>query len=447
MTLSKTKIFSAGIKKMIARELASLSPFFENLIELFPQKHSEQVIYSLVPAAKKITVFDEDDLQKCIANDESNIFLLDGLLNYASDIQMLLIQVKHILNRDSRLFVVAYSPYYRWLYKLANALHLRQGELPTTFLTKTDLRNLAQLTGYTVTRIKGTIYFPFTLFGIGYLINGLLAAIPFIKELAMVQSIILSPQIPCAESVSLSVVIPARNEMGNIENALIGLQNWPHKEKLEIIFVEGHSTDDTYQEILRVQEKYNSEFNIKVYQQTGKGKSDAVRLGFSQATSELLTILDADLTVPPSYLYRFYEAYLAGMADFVNGNRLLYPMEDKAMRPLNRLGNSFFAKALSYVLDIHIGDSLCGTKLFSRKDYQRYIAWREVFGDFDPFGDFELLFPAAILGSSFVDIPIPYRARTYGSTNIDRFRHGFMLLKLTTVGFVKVKLNLFNRNH
>jgi len=430
---------------MIARDIASLSPFFENLIELFPQKHSEQDIYTLVPSPQKSTVFNEEDVESNIPINESNIFLLDGLFNYHSDIQALLTQIKPVLNRDSRLFVVAYSPYYRWLYKLANSLHLRRGELPTTFLTKTDLQNLARLTNYTVTRIKGTVYFPFTLFGLGYLINGLIASIPLIKELAIVQSIVLSPQIPCQEAISLSVVIPARNEMGNIENALIGLQNWPNKENLEIIFVEGHSTDDTYQEILRVQEKYDSEFNIKVFQQTGKGKSDAVRLGFSEATGELLTILDADLTVPPSYLHRFYEAYLSGLANFINGNRLLYPMEDKAMRPLNRLGNSFFAKALSYVLNIHIGDSLCGTKLFSRKDYQRYIAWREVFGDFDPFGDFELLFPAAILGSAFVDIPIPYKARTYGDTNIDRFRHGFMLLKLTMVGFVKVKLNLLNK--
>ena len=110
------------------------------------------------------------------------------------------------------------------------------------------------------------------------------------------------------------------------------------------------------------------------------------------------------------------------------------------MRFLNRLGNIFFAKALSFVLDTPLADSLCGTKLIARHDYQRIVRWRADFGDFDPFGDFELLFPAAILGLGIIDIPIRYRARTYGATSISRFRHGFMLLKMTVFGLFKVRL-------
>jgi glycosyltransferase involved in cell wall biosynthesis len=178
---------------------------------------------------------------------------------------------------------------------------------------------------------------------------------------------------------------------------------------------------------------------LSAFQQTGKGKSDAVRLGFSKASNELVTILDADLTMPPELLPRFYNAYVSGLADFVNGTRLVYPMEGEAMRFLNRLGNEFFAKALSYVLDSRLNDSLCGTKLLRRDDYARMVRWRGDFGDVDPFGDFELLFPAAIFGLGIVDVPVYYRARSYGSTQIHRFRHGLMLLRMTLIGLFRVK--------
>jgi glycosyltransferase involved in cell wall biosynthesis len=178
---------------------------------------------------------------------------------------------------------------------------------------------------------------------------------------------------------------------------------------------------------------------VRSFQQQARGKADAVRLGFSHASGELLTILDADLTMPPERLTRFYEAYCQGAADFVNGTRLVYPMEGEAMRLLNHMGNVFFAKMLSFVLDVPLGDSLCGTKLMSRRDYERFVRWRRDFGDFDPFGDFELLFPAAVLGTGIIDVPVDYRARTYGTTNIHRFRDGATLFRMTMTGLFRIK--------
>jgi hypothetical protein len=144
--------------------------------------------------------------------------------------------------------------------------------------------------------------------------------------------------------------------------------------------------------------------------------------------------------MPPEMLLRFYEAYCRGLGDFVNGTRLVYPVEGKAMRPLNRLGNVFFAKALSHVLDVRVGDSLCGTKLLARRDYERFAEWRKNFGDFDPFGDFELLFPAAVLGLGIVDVPVYYRVRTYGTTNIRRFHDGFMLFGMVLSGLLRIRM-------
>jgi glycosyltransferase involved in cell wall biosynthesis len=179
---------------------------------------------------------------------------------------------------------------------------------------------------------------------------------------------------------------------------------------------------------------------LAAYRQSGRGKADAVRLGFERASGELLVVLDADLTMPPELLVRFYAAYRAGLADFVNGSRLAYPMEGDAMRFTNRLGNVFFAKAVSHVLQVRLGDTLCGTKLLARRSWERMVAWRADFGEFDPFGDFELLFPAAVLGLGVIDVPIRYRKRTYGRTNIHRFRDGATLLKMVALGLVRLRL-------
>jgi glycosyltransferase involved in cell wall biosynthesis len=302
------------------------------------------------------------------------------------------------------------------------------------------MNTLARLSGYEVVGYSLCSYFPWRLGGLGTLINSLFSVLPIVRWLAHGCVVTLRPVLPSTGNPGLSVVIPARNEFGNIEAAL---QRMPDLGcPLEIIFVEGHSTDNTWQEIERVRLAYSHRFPILSAQQTGKGKSDAVRLGFSLATQPLLTILDADLTMPPEMLSRFYSAYVDGLGDFVNGSRLVYPMEGDAMRFLNLLGNIFFAKSLSYVLNAQLGDSLCGTKLLTRRDYQRMTEWRSRFGDFDPFGDFELLFPAAIFRLGVINIPIRYAARTYGSTNISRFRNGVQLLRMTIIGFFRIKCGL-----
>jgi glycosyltransferase involved in cell wall biosynthesis len=277
------------------------------------------------------------------------------------------------------------------------------------------------------------------LMGLGALINRVMPVLPILRRLALTELIVLRPRISEVRKPSLSIVIPARNERGNVEGALARLPKFEGAD-VEVIFVEGHSTDGTWEEIQRVLPLYSDGLQLSAYKQPGKGKADAVRLGFAKATKQLLVILDADLSVPPELLTRFYDAYRTGLGDFVNGSRLLYPIEGKAMKFLNKLGNVFFAKALSKVLGAPLSDSLCGTKLFSRDSYERFCAWRRDFGDFDPFGDFELLFPAAILNLGIIDVPIRYRDRLYGQTNIRRFYHGIMLLRMTLIGFFKIAL-------
>lgn len=439
---SRVPVWKKYLNSLLAHELSAITRFYDNTIQWLPRKEDSGILLEELQCGQKSVVYQAEEFPDLSGETEKRTaILLNGTINHHLDIQGLLMQLAPSLSRTSRLLLVVYNPYLGWLYRLANRIGLRQGEVPTTFITRVDLDNIAELSGFTIVRRKLALYFPWELFGLGHLINRTAACIPVLRWTGLVYLAVLRPNSPAtAHRPSLSCVIPARNERGNIENAIKRMPEFGCP--LEIIFVEGHSTDGTWEEIQRVREKYQDRHAIKAMQQTGKGKNDAVRLGFSQATGELLTILDADLTMPPELLQRFYNAYCDGNADFINGSRLVYPMQGEAMRFLNRLANSFFAKALSWVLDVRLGDSLCGTKLLSRHDYSRFIAWRRDFGDFDPFGDFELIFPAAELALGITDVPIRYMDRTYGSTNISRFRHGIMLLRMTLIGFFRIKLGI-----
>jgi Glycosyl transferase family 2 len=424
------------IRQAIAREISSVSRYFDRTLLLRPPHRGEENLLEALDCPRKELANSLADLPSLRAEqDQRSLVLLHGNFNHEFDVQGLLQALKPKLSRTSRVGVVVYNSYYSLLYRWATRIGLRRGELPRTFLTNHSLRGLASLAGFEVVKLRPLAPFPFP--G-GRLLNRAIQALPLLRLFGLVEFVILRPLVASEQRPSLSVVIPARNEKGNIENALRRMPDFGGAE-LELIFVEGNSTDDTWAEIQRVAEDFRGKFRIKALKQTGKGKGDAVRLGLAHASGELLTILDADLTMPPELLPRFYDAYLEGRGDFINGNRLVYPMEGDAMRFLNWLGNVFFAKSLSWVLDTELGDSLCGTKLFSRADYARFCAWREDFGDFDPFGDFELLFPACVLGLGVVDLPVRYLARTYGSTNIRRFRHGLMLLRMTLLGFFRIR--------
>lgn len=430
----------AYVNELVAREISAFVRYYDRIIQWLPREQDSGILLDRIVAKSKLTITEAEAFPDLSGeHDRRTAILLNGTLNHHFDIEMLLEDLKASVSRTSRVVLVAYNPYFRLLYVLANRFGIRQGEIPTTFVTKTDLTNIAKLAGYECVRARPAVFFPWRAFGFGDIVNRWLAGLPWIRWCSFAYISVLRPLFGgAAHRPSLTCVIPARNERGNIENALLRLPEFD--SELEIIFVEGHSSDGTWEEIQRVAEKYRGKRTIRAYQQSGKGKSDAVRLGFAHARGELLAILDADLTMPPELLGRFYEAYCRGHADFVNGSRLIYPMEGQAMRFLNKLGNVFFAKALSWVLDVRLGDTLCGTKLLAKHDYRRMVEWRSDFGDVDPFGDFELLFPAATLMLGIVDVPIRYLDRTYGATNISRFRHGWMLAKMTLIGFLRIRL-------
>ena len=432
--------FNHYVRSLIAAEVNRFARYYREILQIAPLDYDDGELLSLVENSNKKfggSAAEIDDRSNETGSER--IILLNGNLNYNDDIHGLLEEIKPKLSRSDRIAAIVFNPYFRLLYPVANFLGLRDTAHPVTFITKVGINNIARATEYEIVRMRTSAYLPFRMLGIGDFLNSLLATIPLVRWLAFTTVIVLRPVKSCARPPSLSIVIPARNESGNIENALKQLPEMEGVD-LEVLFVEGNSTDDTWAEINRVIElDQYSRFNPRAIKQTGKGKKNATITGFDAASNQLVTVLDADLTMPPEMVPRFYQAYCDGRADMINGNRLMYPMENDAMRFLNRLGNIFFAKFLSQVLDLPVGDSLCGTKLFSRNDHHRMAAWLDDFGDFDPFGDFQMLFPAAELCLGSIDIPIRYGARTYGKTKIHRFRDGLKLLNMTLQGLIKIR--------
>ncbi len=363
-----------------------------------------------------------------------DVIILSDLVNDLWDVQGVFEQVRPLCDSHTRLILNFYSGLWHFPLSIAQRLNLAVPMLGQNWLTREDASNMLGLAGFDVIRQSQEILWPFPLGGFA---NKFLVRLWPFRELALSNLIIARPRPESSrEEPSVSIVVPARNEFGNI-NAIF--ERTPKMGRgTELIFVEGHSRDDTYAAIQREMAVHPLTSSL-LLRQTGIGKADAVRLGFAKATGDILMILDADLTVPPEDLPRFYEALRLGRGEFINGVRLIYPMEKEAMRGLNFIGNKFFSSAFSWLLGQHIKDTLCGTKVLWRKDYELISANCSYFGDFDPFGDFDLLFGAAKLNLKIIDQPIRYRERTYGSTNISRWKHGWLLLRMVWFAARRIK--------
>jgi len=354
------------------------------------------------------------------------------------DIQELFLSLRRFCKPSTRIIIDHYAYLWEPVLDVTRKFGMRRPIQLKNWVSRQDMHTFLELSGYEVVTQGSYMLMPTYIPLIAPLCNKFLVHVPLINKLCLQQWIIARPVAVEVkpESISVSVIIPCRNEKGNVEPAVL---RCPHMGKeTEIIFVEGNSKDGTLDEIKRISEKY-PERNISWYVQDGKGKGDAVRKGFAHARGDILMILDADLTMPPEELPKFFEALVSGKGEFINGSRLVYGMENGAMRFLNLLANFFFSVLFSWLLNQKVKDTLCGTKVLWHEDYKKIVSNRHFFGDFDPFGDFDLLFGAAKLNLKIIDMPIHYKNRTYGSTQIRRFYHGWILLGMSLLALKKLK--------
>jgi SAM-dependent methyltransferase len=363
--------------------------------------------------------------------------VISELVNDLWDVQAMLDQLHPYCTPSTRLILNFHSHLWNLPIGVAQKLGLARPRLAQNWLTREDIRNLLDISGFEPLREWEEIIAPAPVPLLSGFANRYLARIWPFRHLALANFAVARPRCkPVTASPTVSVVIAARNEAGHIEELLDRIPRMGGGT--EIIFIEGNSTDNTY-EAIEAAIAARPSLDCKLLKQSGRGKGDAVRAGFEAASGDILMILDADITVPPEDLPRFYELMANGSAEFVNGVRLVYPMENDAMRFANLIGNKFFSWAFSWLLGQPIRDTLCGTKVLWRHDYRRIADNRAYFGDFDPFGDFDLLFGAARLNLKITEVPIRYRARRYGETNISRWKHGWLLLRMVVFAARRIK--------
>ncbi len=365
--------------------------------------------------------------------------ICNGVLQEIYDLHTVLHAIRQVCHDRTRIIFCTCSRLWTPILRAAEMLGRKFTTPDESWLPRDELENLLVQGGMQVVRQTPAVIAPLGVPFLSNFLNRWVAPLPGLRHLDLSLLTIARPldhSPPPRMPASVSVVVPLRNESGNIASLLGRIPMMADVQ--ELIFVEGNSTDDTWEVVQQAVKAYDGPMKLMAIKQTGRGKGDAVRLGFSRATGEILVILDGDLSVPPEELPRFVQAVHQNRCEFANGSRLVYPMEDQAMQFLNMIANKSFGMLFTYLLGQRLRDTLCGTKVLRRSDYLRIAANREYFGDFDPFGDFDLLFGAARLNLKIMDIPVHYKQRTYGQTNISRFRHGLLLFKMCGVAAKKM---------
>ena len=419
--------------------LAAVSPAFGVGIDI-----SGKAVAAARARHKDLHFFEGDACEAATlapARGPFDVILIVNVVTFLGDVRRLLEALHQVSHSKTRVIIYSYSRLWQPVLRLAEFLGLKQAQPADAWIPQEELRTMLHLSDWDLVRQDAQIVFPIYIPLLSEVLNRWIGHLPILDELSLMFGMVARPRLirhpgSIKSEPSVSVVIPCRNEEGHIAPMVARLPRLAPNS--EYIFVEGGSKDGT-EAAIKLAIEQNPDKPLRFLKQTGKGKGDAVRLGFGAARGEVLVILDSDMGVAPEDLPAFVNALARGHAEFVNGSRLVYPMAGKAMRFLNLIANKFFAALFSWILGQSCRDTLCGTKVLFRSDYERIAANRSYFGDFDPFGDFDLLFGASRLNLHIVDLAVRYHEREYGETNINRFAHGWLLLRMSAFASRKLK--------
>ena len=461
---------NAYYHRFLERRLSELVPQGSTVLELGAA--TGNLLHALRPARGlgldisermvEVAQAKHPDLEFQVADAESfeleekfDFVIASDLIGELGDITATLECVQRVCDESTQVILTFHSPTMEEVLRMAQRARLAMPPSRQNWVSVETAKDILALSDFSVTREEHALLVPVEIPVVATVANRLFSGRRAFKYFDLLNIVVAKPvrPRPKPETLRCSVVIPCRNEIGNIDAAVERMPDLG--PKTEIIFVDGASTDGTQERIAEVIDRYRGIKDIKLIPQVSGaadherrapglmlklGKGDAVRKGFEAASGDVLMILDADLTVPPEDLPRFLHPLATGKARFANGTRLVYPMEERAMKFVNYLGNWFFSKVFTWLLDQPIRDTLCGTKVLFKTDYERIKAGRKHFGDFDPFGDFDLLFGAARLELPIIEVPVRYRRRVAGVSKVRVSRHGWLLVVMAVVGFRRLKL-------
>jgi 2-polyprenyl-3-methyl-5-hydroxy-6-metoxy-1,4-benzoquinol methylase len=392
------------------------------------------------PSFEFAVAFPDKDAKQAFAPNEKFDYVLFNDIGDTVDVLQAFQNLKPVCERHTRVLVITYNHLWQPLVTFAERVGMKVPRTEQNWLSTSDIGNLLRLAGFELLEAHRIVLLPKYVPLLSNFVNGFLARLPLVNRLCMTEVLVARAQpkpIP-PEQLCVSVIIPCKDERGNVEDAV---QRVPELgAHTELIFCDDRSTDGTAEEVLRLKTAYQQR-DIRLEHGPGISKAQNVWTGFNTARGDILMILDADLTTIPEELHYFMNAIASGQAEFVNGSRLVYPVPKGAMNTANMLGNKFFSLAFTYLLGQRVKDTLCGTKVLWRADWERIKPMLGNWGTEDRWGDYELLFGAAKLNLKITDMPVHYQERIYGTTKMTKvFRNGLIMLKMCWYGFIKLKL-------
>lgn len=391
------------------------------------------------------TLNEEDSMKNLkLLNSSFDVVVLTDIFESLDDNYNFLETVRQLLNNNGKLILTSVNTRYKIVFSFFEKIGLKDKNLQNSYIHNQKIKNFITGLGFEYINTYSKQIIPFNLFGLGYLVNKILEVLLYKFNFGIKTYTIFRIKKENFTNYTKSILVPAKNEAGNLQPLI---DRVPKFQNCEIIISIGDSDDDTLTVAKKIRDE-NKVFDIIVFEQTGKGKANAIWESFDYVSGDVIAILDADISVDPESLVEFFKILESNNADFVNGTRLVYDMEKQAMRFINKIGNRTFQIILSFILKIKLTDSLCGTKVFKKSFIEGIYWWQKKFNLIDPFCDFDLLFSAAYSGQKIVDFPVKYKSRTYGTTQISRFKDGFKLftyLFYSSMVFITSRQNLINR--
>jgi hypothetical protein len=371
--------------------------------------------------------FVKSDPENLDLHDQFDYVLFDHIFDTV-DILRSFERIRQHCTAETQVVVINYNHLWQPILQLASKLGLRSKFVEPNWVSENDIRGFLKLAGFRPVRKHRLLLFPKSVPLVSTFLNRLIARLPGLRRLCLMQVMVARPvPEPLNErNLTVSVVIPCRNEKDNIAPAVERIPALGQQS--EILFCDDKSTDGTADEVRRMQALY-PEREIRLIEGPGICKAENVWTGFRAARGDVLMILDADLAVMPEELPMFLRALASRRGDFINGSRLIYPMQHNAMKFANEIGNKLFGLLFSFLLDQRIKDTLCGTKVLWRKDWIRMEKTLGSWGIKDLWGDYELLFGASKLHLEIVEVPVHYQERIHGVTKMTRvFANGLRML-------------------
>jgi SAM-dependent methyltransferase len=347
-------------------------------------------------------------------------------------------RVRAHCHAGTELIIINYNHFWQPILELATKLGLRSRFVEPNWVSENDVRGFLRLAGFRLVRKYRLLLFPKYIPLLSSVLNDFLARLPGVRRLCLMQVMVARPMVAALQEseVTVSVIVPCRNEAGNVQAAVDRIPEMGRQT--EILFCDDKSTDRTADEVRRMQHLH-PEKEIRLIDGPGICKAENVWSGFRAARGDVLMILDADLTVMPEELPFFLRALVQRHGGFINGSRLVYPMRQMAMKFANIVGNKFFSQIFSFILDQRIKDTLCGTKVLWRKDWLRLEPYIGSWGMQDLWGDYELLFGASKLHLEIVEVPVHYQERIYGVTKMTRVvSNGWRMLRICWYAWLRL---------